>query len=365
MIPADGLRMSATDSFSTWRRPRLLERTQLQGSLFAVRGTGRREGMRLLRKAPASCVTFDQAGNLTRFWISLRDIYNPGEPDGAAPYVADGADCKNSSTANYSIIAPTYIGHKDFFNSLVLSVKRHTPDVPVQFVSTFSSVEEAQDIIDSCSSCFTESSIEMRTLIFNVPYRHKHRRNHLAASKLWAVSTVEAEHVLMLDSDFMFLRPINMAEVVQEYGRVLFKAASPAREDQQVLGSVNGILNTSYDFFPMELPWLYARSKASQLISFLQRKWGKRSWARALARHADPVVDIVLYNLFVLDTDRDFFTTQIDTRPVVGDALVFRAGLQDSMRAAMLVPPPGTTCGSQRREACKSCWLQAHNDLCE
>mmetsp|Transcript_61377 Transcript_61377/g.174325 ORF Transcript_61377/g.174325 Transcript_61377/m.174325 type:complete len:394 (+) Transcript_61377:43-1224(+) len=338
---------------------------ELEGSLFVEPWTGSSEAHELLARSPASCFSVDEQSNITFYRLHPRDFYDHSTAAPLQLYRTETASCKAATVyPQYGVMVPVHAEHKEYYKKLVASLKKHKPEIPIQLITTFTSLREAQIILGNCDECYAESGMDMRTLVFNILSYTVDKFNFQAAKKLWALEQATMDHIMVLDSDFVISQPINMKQVVNRYERVLFRTASTMPIDQEVLANVNQLLNTGFDIFPMELPWVYNQNMVTRLIASLKETWNTTSWVPELIWHQPRMFEIVLYNLWILKNEPSFFTTQIDTRPLVGDTFIFEADMPDSKRMLLAAPPPGTTCRNQRIMKCETCWIVAHSDRC-
>ena len=207
------------------------------------------------------------------------------------------------------------------------------------------------------------------------------------AKKLWALSQLVAEKVMVLDSDFLLSRPVNLPQLMEAYARILFESDANNPIDKGVLLNVNRLLGTTYSIFPMDLPWIFEPKYVRELLAWLQTRFSRSAAARnlvpsrsghlgidAILKLKVHIFEIVLYNLYMLKTHRRHFARRLAPRWSVeqrrdmarglSPGLLFEARLSLTERARyMPTPPPGTTRAAIAAGACCSdCWLLAHLD---
>lgn len=172
---------------------------------------------------------------------------------------------------SHALLVPTWSGHKEEFCTLLLSLVRNSYAVPpILFVSVFSTPEDRVSLLGACETDprAMTAALRMHSLIFQPPLRllkqlrtRPHRKfNFQSAKKLWALSQMSTDVVLVLDADFVLTRPVDLCVQMTRYAAVLFynyRHPVVDSQDALVLREANMLLGTAATAFYMEPPWLF------------------------------------------------------------------------------------------------------------
>jgi len=221
--------------------------------------------------------------------LACLDVDKPEPPLRYVQWTTDRERRRASSSsaggANYSshaLLVPTFAKHGRHFCVLLDSVLRNvrSRDGPLLLFGVFSSHDDRTSILGTCRVCgdWPSSSLDLRSFIFRPPRAYLNREreefvtktkfNFQAAKKLWSLAQLRAERVLVLDSDFVVTRPIELEAMLQRYGSVLYETSTSLQGfDERVVAATNELLGISSDRFLMEPPWIFEPRRVRQLSS--------------------------------------------------------------------------------------------------
>lgn len=367
-----------------------------------VRDEGR--AREILRHSPAGCVDFDPKKRVASFSVRPEDVFSSSKSTGHLPRILNsrgqgagtrGVVCKDSSrvSTDYAIMVPTYIGHKRHYKRLVQSLETYVQGDLFELVSVFSSLEESKVIYEQCPACqswiqresWMTPKFDMRTLVFDYDYANRttllskqtgelalDKFNYQCAKKLWALERLTQDRVILFDSDFTLIQPFNLPSMFSTYEHVLYETESRFPLDTMVLGSTNTLLNSSFTLFPLETPWIFTRSKTLQLVAYLKTHFGREDYYGHLLETNTTYFETVLYRLFILATDPEFYNVRPDIKRARRmhhhENFLFDMSLNSTERLWIEPPPIGISCVMQGKGQtcpschCNNCPMLLHND---
>ena len=286
-----------------------------------------------LRGSPyAGCASIESA-DVLRLWPSPFDVASLA---GQQPFQRPRPNSSIIVTAcrtrppkvRHVLIIPTYEGHRVHFDALMNSIARHVvgDGGAVRVAPVLSSVSEMQSLLKPLRP---RSNVELHPLLFDYPYRGSRglsRHGHLlfkfkyqCAKKLWALSHLNYDHALVLDSDFVFGPvAVHLTSLINVHKRTLVPNPSDGLMwiDQMVLRNVNELLDSKYTIFPLELPWVIESSLLGELLRFLVQKLSVSSvpalFVELMQKHTKVYFEVILYRLFVLAHAPGTYTQVVD-----------------------------------------------------
>lgn len=315
----------------------------------------------LLLHSPWRCVNFDRQRRKAQFFLMTSNFYHQPFVEPQRTHLE--FHCKSPGTT-MAIMVATYVPHLQFYNHLIASVHKHMGNQTIDLVTVFSSEEECKYMSKKCPACHSASRINMETLIFDYSYGSYNswvrKVNYQLAKKLWALQHTGHKHVLMLDSDFSILRPVDLSHIFRDYEHVLYEVPALEHNDgfyQGQMQTVGNVLNISCNLVTFETPWLYEQEWVRQLLRFLKER-GNGDWIQYVFSLPKPVFEPILYRNFILSRRPDYFDTRIKTTFNWFENL----GVTEAQRLALEVPPVGIPCALHQKDPCHTCWLQTYTD---
>jgi hypothetical protein len=269
------------------------------------------ECINFLHTSFASAFSYDKINKVCYFKISLVNTKS--------------TCCLNMNDVNYDIsdsfitvfkkqvvssgvICPTYINHLNCFIKLCKSF--HFIMDKISFVIIFSSFHEAVQIMNCVYPLLINyKNIEIVTLIFDVEYNNKNKFNYQTAKKLWGLEILNYDNLLLFDSDFEFINPINIYdEAKKNCGNIHITYYKMTDFDKNVLNNANELLNINSTVFPLNLYWFINKELFTLFINYLKSRLNNSmNYNDYILYHSKIYFEIILYYLFILN----FYTDKL------------------------------------------------------
>ena len=162
-----------------------------------------------------------------------------------------------------AILIPTYIGHKKYFINLINSIIYNVcSEYSINII--FSNIDECKQIMDDVPRIFYE---KMHIYIYNVEYKGINKFNYQTKKKFFGLYIIPYEYCMIIDSDYLF-KKTNLDDDINKYKNIIFKNKYTIVLDKNILFNTNKLLNSNYDFFPLENPWIYEKNKFIDMYKY-------------------------------------------------------------------------------------------------
>jgi len=199
------------------------------------------------------------------------------------------------------LICPTYINHLKYF--IILCKSLHYIMDKISFVIIFSSLKEAVTIMESVSSILNEyKNIEVVSLIYDVTYSNTNKFNYQCAKKLWGLEILNYDNLILLDSDFEFINPINIFDEIRNNGNTLHITQTKEmliHLDKTILNNINNLLNINSNYFPLDLYWNINKELFSQFLSYLGSRIPNMNYNDYILNNDSIYFEIIMYKLYL------------------------------------------------------------------
>lgn len=190
------------------------------------------------------------------------------------------------------IIIPTYKDHFNRCRKLLNSIHIHILDIKnINVFLILSSIEETKEFI---SLLYKDNFIKFKLniLIYNVNYTNVSKFNYQCFKKFYGLLKIDYKYCFMLDSDFSFIRNTYIIKDIQKYKNKMFLNKPIINLDHNVLDKCNSILESKFQYFPLESPWIFEKEKILKL--------NKKINLKSLFNNKKKIFEIILYRLFLL-----------------------------------------------------------------
>ena len=202
-----------------------------------------------------------------------------------------------------NILIPTYDKHIEYAILLIESIYKFVNDIDNVIINILvSSINEIKNIIEKLNNCKEIKTHNINFLVYDYVCNEKNYKSYQTFKKFWGLLTLNYKYCMVLDSDFRYFNYTNINEDINLYKNKIFlnNIGSVSSDklgnfpvDNAVLKNVNNILNTEYNFFPLELPWIYEKDNIELLNSKIN--------LQELSKPSKNVIfEIILYRLFIL-----------------------------------------------------------------
>jgi len=181
----------------------------------------------------------------------------------------------------------------------------------ISFVIIFSSFHEAVQIMNCVYPLLINyKNIEIVTLIFDVEYNNKNKFNYQTAKKLWGLEILNYDNLLLFDSDFEFINPINIYdEAKKNGGNIHITYYIMIDIDKNVLNNANELLNINSTVFPLNMYWFINKELFTLFINYLKSRLNNSmNYNDYILYHSKIYFEIILYYLFILN----FYTDKLN-----------------------------------------------------
>ena len=190
------------------------------------------------------------------------------------------------------IIIPTYKNHFNRCIKLLNSIQSYILDIKdINVFLILSSVEETKEFI---SLLYDDNLIKFKLniLIYNLDYTNQRKFNYQCFKKFYGLLKINYKYCFMLDSDFSFIRNTYIIKDIQKYKNKMFLNKPIIKLDHKVLQKCNKILQSNFQYFPLESPWIFEKEKILKLDNKINIK--------SFINNKLTIFEIILYRLFLL-----------------------------------------------------------------
>ena len=227
-------------------------------------------------------------GNLNNFKYKIKNFYSKNKNFITLK--------KRISYKDNIIIIPTYKHHFNRCRKLLNSIHNNILDLKnINVFIILSSIEETKEFIHLLYSD-NYIKFKLNILIFDVEYTNMTKFNYQCFKKFYGLLKLNYKYCFMLDSDFSFIKKTYIIRDIQKYKNKMFLNTPIINLDKNVLTKCNSVLQSKFQYFPLESPWIFEKEKILKLNEKINIK--------SLFSNKNRIFEIILYRLFLLQNYR-------------------------------------------------------------